>query len=308
MGEPWFPHARGPRFESWRARVVVGIVSPGAMGSGFARVLASDGVRVVASAAGRSERTRRLAGDSGVELLGSLDDVVEAADVVLSIVPPDQARQVADAVAEATGRTGATPLVVDLNAIAPATAIEIQALLAEAGLDLVDGSISGPPPGTRGETRVYLSGARAYEIAALGGHGVTWLPVGEHAGAASAVKMSTASVYKGSGALLLQALLTARANGVLDAVLADLHGSWPELVEGVSGWLQSSASKAGRYVGEMEEIAATQAAAGLTPELFEAMADIYRELARSPLAAHAPEDVDPARPLEDVLEAIAQRS
>jgi 3-hydroxyisobutyrate dehydrogenase-like beta-hydroxyacid dehydrogenase len=285
--------------------VVVGIVSPGAMGSGFARVLAADGARVVASAAGRSERTRRLAEASGAELVGSLAEVVDAARIVLSIVPPDQAPQAADAIAAAARRSGAAPLVVDLNATAPATATGIETVLAGAGLELVDGSISGPPPGSRGETRVYLSGARAAEVAALGGSGVTWRVVGPQVGSASAVKMSTASVYKGTGALLLHALLAARANGVLVPVLDDLRGSWPELLDGASGWLQSSAAKAGRYVGEMEEIAAAQAATGLTPAVFEALAEAYRDLALSPLAAQAPEDVDRERPLEDVLDALA---
>ena len=42
----------------------------------------------------------------------------------------------------------------------------------------------------------------------------------------------------------------------------------------------------------MREIAATQGAAGLTPALFEAMAEVYAALARRPLAEQAPEDVD----------------
>ena len=284
--------------------MVVGIVSPGAMGSGLARALGAGGAQVVTTVAGRSERTRRLAETSGADRLGTLDDVVRAADIVLSIVPPGEARAAAAAIAAAAQRAGSAPLVADLNAISPATATEIEADLLEVGLDLVDGSISGPPPRDGAETRIYLSGERAGEVAALGGPGVAWIPVGEDVGAASAVKMSTASVYKGSGALLLHALAAAHANGVLEPVVDDLRRTWPDLVDGASSWLQSSAAKADRYVGEMEEIAATQAAAGLTPALFEAMADVYRELARSPLARRAPEDVDPGMPLGDALDAV----
>jgi hypothetical protein len=113
--------------------------------------------------------------------------------------------------------------------------------------------------------------------------------------------MSTASVYKGSVALLTQALLTARANGVLDHVLGDLG----ELSEGAARSIARSATKSGRYVDEMHEIAATQAAAGLTPALFEAMAEVYGRLSERPLARGAPEDVDPAVELEDVLARLA---
>ena len=60
--------------------------------------------------------------------------------------------------------------------------------------------------------------------------GVETIVVGAHVGAASAVKMSTASVYKGTSALLAHALLTADANGVLEHVLRDLRTGSPELV------------------------------------------------------------------------------
>jgi 3-hydroxyisobutyrate dehydrogenase-like beta-hydroxyacid dehydrogenase len=73
----------------------------------------------------------------------------------------------------------------------------------------VDGSISRPPPWRAGTTRIYLSGSRAGEVAGLPFEGVDVIVVGPDVGSASAVKMSTASVYKGSTALLAQALLSA---------------------------------------------------------------------------------------------------
>ena len=141
--------------------------------------------------------------------------------------------------------------------------------MASAGCDYVDGSISGAPPWTPGTTRIYLSGARAPEVASLPFSGVERIVVGTEVGAASAVKMSTASVYKGTSALLAHALLAADANGVLEHVLNDLRAGSPELVSNVERRLASAASKSPRYVAEMREIAATQAAAGLTPSLFE---------------------------------------
>lgn len=284
--------------------MVIGIVSPGAMGSAVGRALAGSGNAAVATVAGRSERTRRLAESAGLDLRPVLADVVGAADVVLSIVPPGEARAAAYAIAAAAHETGARPLVADLNAIAPATVRAIDTEMREAGLNLIDGSISGPPPRAGTETRIYLSGPRAHEVAALAAENVSFRVVGAEVGAASAVKMSTASVYKGTGALLVQALVTAHANGVLEHVVDDLRASSPELVDGVERALQSAASKAHRYVAEMEEIAATQAAAGLTPALFEAIAETCRRLARSPLGQTPPEEVDPSLPLVDVLDSL----
>ena len=98
-------------------------------------------------------------------------------------------------------------------------------------------------------------------------------------------------MYKGSSALLAHALLTAHAHGVLPQVLDDLGDSFPRQIDRAARMLAVSATKADRYVAEMREIAATQAAVGLTPALFEAMAEVYEDVARSAIAAEAPEAI-----------------
>jgi 3-hydroxyisobutyrate dehydrogenase-like beta-hydroxyacid dehydrogenase len=263
----------------------------------MADALARGGARVVSTLAGRSERTARLAGTAPFELLPDLRAVVREADVVLSIVAPEAAPAVAADIRRAAEDEGVAPLFADLNAVSPATVRSF-----ERGLDLVDGSISGPPPWKPG-TRVYLSGPRANEVAALPFEGVVRIVVGPEVGSASAVKMSTASVYKGTSALLAQALLAAHANGVLEHVLADLGSGAPELVARVERRLAVAATKAHRYVGEMREISATQQAAGLPP-LFDAVAEVYERLAATPLAHDAPEDVPAELALEDVLDRL----
>ncbi|HJR94529.1 MAG TPA: DUF1932 domain-containing protein [Gaiellaceae bacterium] len=283
--------------------MIVGIVSPGAMGSAVGAALVRGGARVVVTLAGRSARTRRLAEGAGLEVLAGLGEVVDEADVVLSIAPPEAARSIAGDIAHARG-AGSRPLVADLNAIAPQTARILAQDLAETGLELVDGSISGPPPRTGGSTRVYLSGERAGEIADLPFEGVERIVVGDDVGSASAVKMSTASVYKGSSALLVQALRAAHENGVLEHVLDDLRAASPELVANAERRLASAASKSARYVGEMREIAATQEAAGLTPALFAAMAEVFASLSASELARSSPEAIPADLVLEEVLERL----
>jgi 3-hydroxyisobutyrate dehydrogenase-like beta-hydroxyacid dehydrogenase len=284
---------------------VVGIVSTGAMGSAVGAAYRAGGSRVVATVAGRSVRTVALAERAGLELLPDLDAVVANADLVLSIVPPDRAPSTASSIAAAAERTGARPLVADWNAVSPASVRSIGETLGTAELELVDGSISGGPPREGYRTRVYLSGARAEELA---GAAPGWLDVsvvGEEVGLASAVKMCTASMYKGSTALLAHALLTASAYGVLPQVLDDLGDAFPRQIPRAARQLGVSATKAERFVGEMREIAATQASAGLTPTLFEAMAEVYAALAETPLGREAPEAVASEPGLEDVLERLA---
>jgi 3-hydroxyisobutyrate dehydrogenase-like beta-hydroxyacid dehydrogenase len=282
----------------------IGIVSAGAMGSAVGAAYRAAGRRVVTTVAGRSERTRGLAAQAGLELVPALDAVVAEADLVLSIAPPDRAPAIAAELAGAAARSGARPLVSDWNAVAPATAREIAGTLEAVGLELVDGSISGGPPRAGYRTRVYLSGGRAAELAEAAPPWLDLRVVGDEIGLASAVKMCTASVYKGYTALLAHALATAHSHGVLGQVLDDLHDSFPRQLDRAARLLAVSTTKAGRYVGEMHEIALTQASVGLTPALFDAMAEVYERLAETPLAAESPESIPDALELEDVLDQL----
>ena len=277
----------------------LGIVSPGAMGSALGRAWAATGIRVVATTAGRSERTRGLA--SGLELLPDLDAVVATSDVVVSICPPAAAERVlADVVAAAT-RTGSAPLLLEANALAPDIVESLAARAAAAGLALVDGSVSGGPPSPGGDTMLYLSGPRAAEVEALPADGLRRRVVGSRAGQASAVKMCTASVYKGTTAVWAQALQTAEALGVLDVVLDDLAEEFPQQVAGAGRRIAIATAKSARFVSEMEHIARTQGRAGTSPELFEGMAAVYRRLASTPLAALSPEEARAVTDLREVL-------
>jgi 3-hydroxyisobutyrate dehydrogenase-like beta-hydroxyacid dehydrogenase len=279
--------------------VTIAIVSPGAMGSALGRGYAEAGARVVATVEGRSPRTRSLA--QGLELLPSLEDAVAACDVAISIVPPGQALSVARSIREAAKAARTNPLVADFNAVSPATMQRVAEALD--GLALVDGSISGGPPDRDG-SRLFLSGPRATEIAGLGHPRLDVRVLSDQVGAASAVKMSTASVYKGLSAILLQAVASAEAAGVLEPVLADLAEAFPDLIADLAPFLASSASKAHRYVAEMEEIASTQEAVGLSPELFRGIATVWARVARTPLGRSTPELARSANDLVQVIRSL----
>ncbi len=268
----------------------VGIVSPGAMGSALADALDT---RVVATLDGRSERTRRLAARAQrLELLPSLEEVLRASDYILSVVPPGEA----EAVATAVRADAASSLYVDLNAVSPETVRRI-------GAD-VDGAISGPPPWREETTRMYLSGPPAAEVAALPWTRIELVVVGDAIGTASAVKMCTASVYKGTTALLAHALLTARNEGVVAHVLDDLRSSFPELVDHAGMSVARATTKSARYVPEMHEIAAAQAAAGLPRQLFDDVAAAYEALSKRELASTAPEDIPGGLSVTEALDRL----
>jgi 3-hydroxyisobutyrate dehydrogenase-like beta-hydroxyacid dehydrogenase len=209
--------------------------------------------------------------------VGTLRAAVVASDVILSVCPPHAAVDVARAVV-AEGYRG---IFVDGNAVAPATAREIAEKIQAAGATFVDGGIVGPPPERPGTTRLYLSGTEAARVAALfEGGALEAIAVDGPPGAASAVKMAYASWTKGTGALLLAIRALALSEGVDRALLAEWERSHPGLPAQSEAAAGRNARKAWRFVGEMEEIAATFAGAGLPDGFHRAAGEIYQRLSR----------------------------
>ena len=97
-------------------------------------------------------------------------------------------------------------------------------------------------------------------------------------GAASALKMCYASLTKGAAALAFQAFAAAQAHDVVAPLHAELALSQPAVASAAAYQARGVGRKAYRWVGEMEEIAATFKAAGLWPRLFLEVADIYRRI------------------------------
>jgi 3-hydroxyisobutyrate dehydrogenase-like beta-hydroxyacid dehydrogenase len=254
----------------------IGLLNPGEMGSMVGAAVRSGGARVLWAGEGRSAATRKRASDAGLEDAGSLAAVVKASDVILSVCPPHAAVDVATQVAAL--RFGGT--FVDGNAVSPATAREIGGIVEKGGATFVDGGIIGPPPVKAGTTRFYVSGAGAERISRLLTAGPLEAPVVPGGpGAASALKMAYASWTKGSSALLLAVCALASAEGVDDSLLREWEISQPALAARSEGAAKSNAKKAWRFVGEMEEIAATFAAAGLPDAFHQGAAEIYRRMA-----------------------------
>ena len=63
--------------------------------------------------------------------------------------------------------------------------------------------------------------------------------------------------------------------------------------------------KAHRWVGEMEEIAATFEEVGLTPKILLGAADMYRWIATTEPGHETPENRDPNRDLDGLVAALA---
>ena len=251
------------------AELTVGLLHPGEMGAAIGTLLRERGTTVLWASEGRSAATARRAEGAGLEDAGSVDEVVRSSDVIFSVCPPHAALDVARSV------SGFTGVYVDANAISPATAHAV----ADAVARVVDGGIVGAPPRRSGTTRLYLSGAEADVVAELfGGTAVDARIVSQEVGHASAVKMAYAAWTKGTAALLLAVRSLARSEGVEPTLLEEWSLSLPELPEQSVRAARAAATKGWRWVGEMEEIASTFAAAGLPAGFHEAAAEVFRAI------------------------------
>ncbi len=279
----------------------VGLLHPGDMGAAVGGCLVSVGHEVLWDPAGRSRATtgRALAAELTGVAFGRL---IARSSVILSICPPHAALDVAHQVAAA----GYSGCYVDANAISAGTAEEVSAIVTAAGAAYVDGGIIGPPPEVAGHTRLYLSGPQANEVRPLFSRSRLDARIAEGPlYAASAVKMAYAAWTKGSSALLLAARALARAGGVERTLIAEWQLSQQALGDQSERSASAAASKGWRWVAEMEEIAASMAAAGLPSGFHEAAADIYDRASRAerPATRRAP-TTEPPSTLDSIMSAL----
>jgi hypothetical protein len=154
----------------------------------------------------------------------------------------------------------------------------LAAIVEGAGASYVDGGIIGPPPRQPGDTRLYLSGERADEVASWFTHGVLEaVAIGDEPTAASALKMCYAAGTKGISALLLAIRAASRRLGVEAALAAEWDLSQPEFVERFDHAVASS-RKAWRFEGEMCQIQATLESVGLPGGFHGAAAEVFAAL------------------------------
>ena len=286
---------------------VVALMSPGDMGHAVGGQLRRHGLRVITSLEGRSARTAELAAEAGIEAAASDQAMIEAADVLLSIIVPSKAEALAAHLAPAIERAGRDLIYVDCNAVAPATSRRIGEIVEAAGARFVDAGIVGPPPYADSRaTRIYTSGPAAARLAVLNDHGLDVRAIGDGIGEASALKMCYAALNKGTIALITGVSIMAERMGVAAALHDEMTLSQEAVLAKMHRQVPSMVPKAHRWIGEMEEIASSFDASDLTPAIFEGIADIYRLVAAAPIAEVSPERwAEAGKTYDDVIRALA---
>jgi 3-hydroxyisobutyrate dehydrogenase-like beta-hydroxyacid dehydrogenase len=275
----------------------IGVLHPGKMGISIAASLVNSGHDVYWSSYGRSQETRKRAERQKLIELRTLDDLCQTCTIIFSVCPPHAAEELASKVIAA----GFKGIYVDANAISPQKANRIGWMMAEVGVDFVDGGIIGGPAWEPGKTWLYLSGIGADRVGAYFSNGTLETEVIDaEIGKASALKMCFAAYTKGCSALLCAILASSEELAVRDV----LERQWSRAGSGFADEAQTRVrrvtAKAWRFAGEMDEIAETFKGVGIPNGFHLAAGDIFKRIAHF-------KDLDELPPLEDILASILKR-
>ena len=284
----------------------VAILSPGDMGHAVGQRLRENELDVITCLAGRSQRTRDLAEKAGIRDVGSMRDLVEQSDLVMSMTVsaavPGLCREVADAVKE----TGSDLLFAECNAIAPQLTRELEPVITGAGARFVDVSIIGGPPRPGYSPHFYTSGEQAGEFAQLNSYGLEVIELDGEVGKASGIKMCYAAMTKGTSALYSELLIAAELMGLTEALLNEFQSGQSAVLQRMERNIPTVPPRSRRWVSEMEEIRDTFANLGMTPHLFEGVAEMYRFIGSTPLGEEFPESRDRERTFAETIRILAE--
>jgi 3-hydroxyisobutyrate dehydrogenase-like beta-hydroxyacid dehydrogenase len=276
----------------------IGLMSPGEMGHAIGAVLAHNGARVLTNLTGRSARSVERAAKAQIEDAGSDEALVREADIILCVVAPALAGEIAGRVTSALQATGSSLLYVDCNAVSPQTVRPLETQLTTAGSRFADvGIVGGPPPLDGPGPRLYASGPGADELDQLRDFGLDIRVLGPDSGQASGLKMCYGALTKGLTALATELLVAGRALNLETPLMAELQSSQPELLGWIERQMPSMPPKSARWVREMEEIAATFELLGLPPNFHQGAAALYQWISKTDL---------PAQPKRTAAEIVAE--
>lgn len=266
----------------------IALLGVGEMGSAIGRALRARGQLEVATyVADRSPATRERADAAGLRIEPSLKSLLARSRLVLSIVPSASADPLAESVAAAARTVRGDLLYVDLNSIAPRTALAAARVLQAAGVEMVDGAIIGAAASVPDGVEIYLSGPRAEAVAALLPLRCTVL--GPEIGQASGFKVLYAGLTKGLSALGVELLAGAEALGLREPLMARYladHASVPRFWSYI---LPGLAPRAARRAQEMDELAETLGDLGLSADMAVAAQRVLAAVADRYARAGAPD-------------------
>ncbi len=232
----------------------VGILYCGDLGAAIARLLKRTGHRVVTTCENRSPRTRARAETAEVEILPTFDAVASAADVIISLVLPSAAQELACRYADRRPLCPDDCLFVDANSIDLQSLAAIEATLAAAGIRFVDAAVHGGAKTLEQLGVMYISGPDAEAVSALFDTALRVHSLGERVGQATRMKLLLGGLSKSLNALFLEIAVMAQKAGMSSEFLDETRRFYPDIMTAIDRMLPTYPQHAARRITEMQSI------------------------------------------------------
>ena len=282
---------------------IIGILMPGDMGHGIAKVLIKNNFEVWTFLKGRSERTKLLAQKAEINDAKCLNFFLDKVEIILSIIPPEKAYEQAINIANHKLKKSKKITYVDCNAISPSSSLEMQKLFYAKKIDFIDAGIVGLNPIIeKGETRLYVSGPSANKLDVLNGNGLIVKNLGNQIGQASAFKMIYASATKGTFALHAAVVTAAHKYNLYDEYVEELEFSKPDILKSMEKMVPKIPLDAKRWEGEMYEIMKTYENINLTSKFHAGSAEIMKLAHKTPISKETRQNFNQNRTLKQAVE------
>jgi len=269
------------------------LMSPGEMGSPIAKCIIKSGINVMSPLKNRSAQTVERAKKYGIEDSISLENSIMNSDLIISILVPDAAEDLAKEVSNLSKKLDKEIIFADLNAISPETVKKMNSYMSGTKVKFIDGGIIGGPPEGDKIPRIYVSGQNSNLFSSLDGLGMKVIDMNGSVGDASAMKMAYASITKGYSSLLIAAVTLSIRTNNFEHLMKELEFSQKNVFNDLKN-LKSIPSKAHRWIGEMEEISNTYIENSITGDFHKGSYSIYKKVSESKLGEKRlfPSDID----------------
>ncbi|HMM22100.1 MAG TPA: DUF1932 domain-containing protein [Selenomonadales bacterium] len=228
-------------------------IAKGLAGEGLTGIRAYDKFWNVAP---QAELVQQRAKEAQVELAPSLQELIEAAEIVISSV---SANLVVPLAKESSPYLRPGQIYVDLNSAGPDTKVAANEIIAPKAL-FVDVAVMGTVPGNGHKVPMLASGAGApLFVEKMKAYGMNLVLLEGPAGKSSASKMFRSIFMKGFVTLMLEAVVAGHKYGIEDDVLDSIEET---LTAGdfrtiVNGMLARGVIHSERREHEMDEVIAT---------------------------------------------------
>lgn len=236
----------------------VGVLYPGALGGALGKAIAEAGDAPIACVRGRSAATRDRALAANFVLVPSLEEVASSSDIVISLVPPAKAVEVALCFAtRAAGHSANNarmPTFIDANSVATRTKEHIADILSAADIPCLDGAFLGPANRIGTENIMLLSGPAADRASPVFRKVVETRVVGDQIGQASSLKMTMAILTKALPALFLEMVCASAKRGQLCLAIDLMRRLYPGIIGFLERTLPTYPSHIARRVFELAEV------------------------------------------------------